>query len=142
MAVHGYTWQYMTIHGCTWLYIAVHGYTWLYMAIHGCTWLSMAVHGYPWLYMDSIPKVIEKRFPFKLFYRSACSQELLDYLVVHIGRGQNFLKLTEDIMSMHFRKFSQCTSSNCDSIDVNGFYASPVYSIPSNDQLMHIFPVY
>ena len=92
--------------------------------------------------LGSIPEVMEKRFPFKLYYRSACSQELLDYLVVHIGRGQNFLELTEDILSMHFRKFSQCTSSNCDSIDVNGFYASPVYSIPSNDQLMHIFLAY
>ena len=92
--------------------------------------------------LGSIPEVMEKRFPFKLYYRSACSQELLDYLVVHIGRGQNFLELTKDILSMHFRKFSQCTSSNCDSIDVNGFYASPVYSIPRNDQLMHIFLAY
>lgn len=91
--------------------------------------------------LENIPKAIENRFPFKLHYRSACSQELLDYLVVHIGRGQNFLELTEDIMSMHFRKFSQCTS-NCDSIDLNGFYTSPVYSTPSNDQLMHIFLAY
>ena len=45
-------------------------------------------------------------------------------------------------MSMHFRKFLQCSSSNCDAMDLNGFYASPVYSTPSNDQLMHIFLAY
>lgn len=95
--------------------------------------------------LESIPQAIEKRFPFKLYYRTACSQELLDYLVVHIGRGQNFLELTEDIMSMHFRKFSLCTSSNYESIepiDLNKFYASLLYSAPSNDQLMHIFLSY
>ena len=35
-----------------------------------------------------------------------------------------------------------CTSSKCDSIDLNEFYASPIYSTPSNDQLMHIFLAY
>ena len=92
--------------------------------------------------LESIPKIIEDRFPFKLCYRTACSADLMDYLVVHIGRGQNFLELTEDIMSMHFRKFSQCRSADCDSVDLNEFYSSPIYSTPSNDQVMHFYLAY
>ena len=92
--------------------------------------------------LRSIPRTIENSFPFQLSHRTACSQELLDYLVVHIGRGQNFLELTEDIMSMHFRKFLQSRSPDCDSVDLNEFYTSPLYSVPSNDQLMHIFLAY
>ena len=33
----------------------------------------------------------------KLFYRSACTKDLLDYVVTHIGRGQNFLELSDNI---------------------------------------------
>ena len=53
-----------------------------------------------------------------------------------------FLELTEDIMSMHFRKFTHCRSADCDSVDLNEFYTSPLYSTPSNDQLMHIYLAY
>ena len=67
--------------------------------------------------LHSIPKAIEDKFPFKLCYRTAFPQDLLDYLVVHVGRGQNFLELSEDIMSMHFRTYSHCVSPDCESFN-------------------------
>ena len=82
-----------------------------------------------------LPPEAAQQFPVKLFYRSACSQDLLDYLIVHIGRGHNFLELAEDIASLHFRAFSHQNPS----LNENEYYNNVIYSSPSNDQLMHVF---
>ena len=89
--------------------------------------------------LESLPRDLKIKFPFKLYYRSACSQGLLDYLIVHIGRGHNFLELAEDIASLNFGAFLQLHQ---DSADDNAFYSSLVYSSPSNDQLMYMFLAY
>ena len=89
--------------------------------------------------LQSLPRDLEMKFPFKLYYRSACSQDLLDYVIVHIGRGQTFLELAEDITAINFRKFLQLHK---DSADEDAFYNSTLYSSPSNDQLMHMFMAY
>jgi hypothetical protein len=86
-----------------------------------------------------LPSEITQKFPFKLFYRSACSIDLLDYVIVHIGRGHNFLELSEDIASLNFRTFIRHSSI---SNDENEYYSNTMYSSPSNDQLMHIFLSY
>lgn len=84
------------------------------------------------------PEIIQK-IPFKLFYRSACSLDLLDYVIVHIGRGHNFMELSEDIASINFRAFCYHRSI---ATDENEYYSNSMYSSPSNDQLMHIFLAY
>ena len=84
------------------------------------------------------PKIFEQ-FPFKLFYRSACSQNLLDYVIVHIGRGHNFLELAEDIASLNFRAFIHHSSHLFDESD---YYSNILYTSPSNDQLMYMFLAY
>ena len=89
--------------------------------------------------LNIIPITIKEKFPIKLLYRSACSQGLLDYVLTHIGRGQNFLELSEDIGSMNFKAFIR---NNRGSISSSAFYDSIIYSYPSNDQLMHIFLSY
>ena len=76
-----------------------------------------------------------RQFPIKLFCWSACSQDLLDYLIVHIGRGHNFLELAEDIASLHFKAFSHQNPS----LNENEYYNNIIYSSPSNDQPMHVF---
>lgn len=86
--------------------------------------------------LECIPQELNDKFPVKIFYRTACSKDLLDYVVTHIGRGQNFLELAEDIASMNFRAFVR---NNKERIDPNTFYESVLYSFPSNDQLMHMF---
>ena len=87
-----------------------------------------------------LPPHLSQQFPFKLFYRSACSQDLMDYVIVHIGRGHNFLELAEDIASLNFRAFSHQHRGN--SHDADEYYANIVYGSPSNDQLMYIFLAY
>ena len=87
-----------------------------------------------------LPPHLSQQFPFKLFYRSACSQDLLDYVIVHIGRGHNFLELAEDIASLNFRAFSLQHRGN--SHDADEYYANIIYGSPNNDQLMYIFLAY
>ena len=57
--------------------------------------------------LESLPRYLKIKFPFKLYHCLACSQGLLDYLIVHIGRGHNFLELAEDIASLNFWAFLQ-----------------------------------
>jgi len=87
-----------------------------------------------------LPPHLSQQFPLKLFYRSACSQELLDYVIVHIGRGHNFLELAEDIACLNFRAFSNQHRGH--SLDADEYYTNIIYSSPSNDQLMYIFLAY
>lgn len=47
--------------------------------------------------LNVVPLTIKERFPIKLFYRSTCTKDLLDYVVTHIGHGQNSLELLENI---------------------------------------------
>ncbi|XP_032218510.1 uncharacterized protein LOC5518042, partial [Nematostella vectensis] len=90
--------------------------------------------------LKCLPRDVTVKFPIKLFYRSACSQALLDYIIVHIGRGQTFLELTEDISSMNFRSYTQLKDGANGS--VGSFHNSEVYSFPSNDHLMYMFLAY
>ena len=85
------------------------------------------------------PKKISEQFPFKLFYRSAFSQNLPDYVIIHIGRGHNFLELAEDIASLNFRAYIHHSSHP---IDESEYYSNILYTSPSNDQLMYMFLAY
>ena len=89
--------------------------------------------------LNVVPRTIKEKFPIKLFYRPACTKDLRDYVVTHIGRGQNFLELSENIGSMNFQAFIR---NHKDSIDPNTFYDRILYSYPSNEQLMHMFLSY
>lgn len=88
--------------------------------------------------LNALPDNIREKLPFKMFYRSACTLDLLDYLIVHIGRGHTFLEMSEDIASMNFRAFAR--KHHGDNLD--HYYESIIYSIPSNDQLMFMFLAY
>ncbi|XP_078371346.1 uncharacterized protein LOC144654994 [Oculina patagonica] len=89
------------------------------------------------LVFESIPTAIKKKFPIKLFYLSAFSRDLIDYVVTHIGRGQSFLELAEDIASINFKTFVHNSEEGTDS--KTSVYEKELYSFPSNDQLMHMF---
>ena len=126
----------------------LHGNIVLVQAIYRCSYkspdASSSKHEYhsasPEI-LASLPSRISQQFPLKLSYRSACSQNLLDYLIVHIGRGHNFLELAEDIASIDFRAFMQHGHSG-PPFDENEYYTNIMYSYPSNDQLMYIFLAY
>ena len=85
--------------------------------------------------LENISQVLKDEFPVKAFYRTARSKDLLDFVVTHIGRGQNFLELAADIASMNFKAFVR---NNKGRIDSNTFYERVMYSFLSNEQLMHM----
>lgn len=68
--------------------------------------------------LNVVPLTIKERFPIKLFYRSTCTKDLLDYVMTHIGHGQNSLELSENIGSMNFEAFIR---NHKDSLDLNNF---------------------
>ena len=124
----------------------LHGNIILVQAIYRCKYnlpdASSVGHEYHSASNEIMQKVgveVSKKFPIKLFYKSACSFELLDYIIVHIGRGHNFMELSEDISSINFRSFFRNHALDVDKCD---FYSNVIYSFPSNDQLMHIFLAY
>lgn len=89
--------------------------------------------------IQNFPEDVMMKFPIKMFHQCACTKDMLDYLVVHIGRGQTFMELAEDILSMNFAKYLELHKNTaCEDL----FYNSLVYSSPSNDLLMHMFLVY
>lgn len=86
--------------------------------------------------LENINPETAKKFPARLFYRSACSLELPDYVIVHIGRGHNFQELKENIASI---KFCDFLSHHTQSDDESNFHSNLVYSPSNSDQLKHIF---
>ena len=111
----------------------------LVQAIYRCPYNRHEYHSASSEILEVLPPRIARQFPFKLFYRSACLQDLLDYLIVHIGRGHNFLELAELIANINFRGFYRQSSLP---LDENEYYESTIYSSPSSDQLMYIFLTY
>ena len=95
--------------------------------------------------LDIIPKRILKQLPIILHYRSAFTTDLRDDILTNIELGQNFLKISERLASLNFRKFQQRFSvrdptdnGNCEEL----FYQNILYSFPSNDKLMQFFLEY
>ena len=86
-----------------------------------------------------LPTEIAKQFPFKLFYRSAFSKDLLDYIIVHIGGGHTFNELAQNIGSLNFRAYMRHGNSLAGDTE---FYTNTIYSNPSSDQLMYVFLAY
>ena len=92
--------------------------------------------------LDIVPKRFIRQIPIILHYRSAFTTDLRDDIWTNIELGQNFLKISERLASLNFRKFQQRfsihDSENRDNIE-ESFYSSILYSFPSNDKLMQIF---
>ena len=65
--------------------------------------------------LENVSQVLKDKFPVKAFYRTECSKDLLDYVVTHIGREQNFLELAADIASMNFKAFVRNKKGSIDS---------------------------
>ncbi len=92
--------------------------------------------------LDIIPTRFLRQFPIILHYRSAFTTDLRDDIWTNIELGQNFLKISERLASLNFRKFQQRLSAhdsnNLDNMQ-EAFYSNILYSFPSNDKLMQIF---
>jgi hypothetical protein len=92
--------------------------------------------------LDIIPRTFVRQLPIILHYRSAFTADLLDDIWTNIELGQNFLKISERMASLNFRKFQQRLSlqdsDHRDNVE-ESFYSNILYSFPSNDKLMQIF---
>lgn len=100
--------------------------------------------------LQSIPRLYRDNcFPFVMFYKSACTKELLDLLETQILQGVSFLKVSEGLAALNFKEFStrlECYSlfsgsspSEPDKDIYDRFYSDMLYSFPCNDNLIRIF---
>lgn len=87
--------------------------------------------------LDIIPKTFLSQFPVILHHRSAFPTDLLDDIWTNVELGQNFLKISERLASLNFRKYQRRCALR-DNIE-ESFYTDKLYSFPSNDKIMHIF---
>ena len=87
--------------------------------------------------LDMMPKTAIRQLPIILHHRSVFTIDLLYDIWMNTELGQNFLKISEQLASLNFRKYQQIFTL-CDNIE-KSFYADILYSFPSNDQLMQIF---
>ena len=93
--------------------------------------------------LNQIPKVYGLGcFPIVLFHKSACTNNLVDFVETQILQGVSFLKICEGIASFNFKEFKECMRcyslsqasqlpgylENCDR-----FYSDSVHSVPGNN---------
>jgi len=88
--------------------------------------------------VDLLPSPIKDSFPFRMSNRSACSNRLLDYLIMSLTMGHSFLDITESILDMIYCAFYHIHGTD----SMASFHESSLYSSPSNDKLMQIFLCY
>jgi hypothetical protein len=53
--------------------------------------------------MQQLPSFARQSFPFEIHFKSAVSRQLLDYLLVQVQQGTNFMKICQ----------GQCRISSC-----------------------------
>lgn len=99
--------------------------------------------------LNSIPPIYSHNiFPIVLFYKSACTKELVDFVEMQILQGVSFLKISEGLAALNFKEFCESyerfslvssLSAPPDDEVYDRFYNDIIYSFPSNDFLMHLF---
>ena len=99
--------------------------------------------------LKQIPKVYRMCcFPIVMLRRSACTNDLVDFIETEILQGISFLKICEGIAALNFKEFkerSRCLSlsqaaplpdSQC---QWDSFYEDQIYSFPGNNKITEIF---
>jgi hypothetical protein len=113
------------------------------MAPRGSSWPKHSFLSASKAILDRIPSRLSENFPVVLHFRSAFTVDLQDDIWTNMELGQNFLKISERLASLNFRKFHQRIAQQAGDNNVNehleSFYSNVLYSFPSNDKLMHIF---
>lgn len=83
-----------------------------------------------------------------MFYRTACTKELLDLVETQILQSVSYLKTCEVLATLNFKEFCErveryalfLTFSDVDNRELyEQFYSDPMSLFPSNDMLMYIF---
>ncbi|XP_046840723.1 uncharacterized protein LOC124434843 isoform X2 [Xenia sp. Carnegie-2017] len=97
--------------------------------------------------MQMLPTYARQSFPIEIHFKSAISRQLLDYLLIQVQQGTNFMKICQGIGSLNFREyiarhFNQPNREGSSEDIESAFYQNFLYSFPSNDKLMHLFLSY
>ena len=82
-----------------------------------------------------------------IFQRCGVSKAMVHFFDIQILEGVSFLKISEGLASLNYRQylqrrriyFSARKGNMCSVPDIAEFHNNPLYSFPSNDQIMKIF---
>ena len=94
--------------------------------------------------MQLLPAYIRQALPIEVHFKSALSRNLLDYVLIQIQQGTNFVRTCQAIGSLNYRAYVAChtyqpqTPRTSQELE-DDFYEDVLYSFPSNDKLMHLF---
>lgn len=88
--------------------------------------------------MKSMPQSISSLLPFKLYYRSCCTKEILSLVETLVLEGVNFLQISNMIAAVNYKAFSESSFSASTS---NDFYDDMMSSFPSDKHAsyLHVF---
>ena len=94
-----------------------------------------------------LPGYIQEFFPLEIFQRCGVSKAMVHFFDIQILEGVSFLKISEGLASLNYRQylqrkriyFSARKGNMCSVPDIAEFHNNPLYSFPSNDQIMKIF---
>lgn len=102
--------------------------------------------------MKSAPPFLLSAFPFKIYHRSACTKQLLEYTGCLVSGGVNFLKISETIASMNYKAychrggiyltslFAENTGSSSETRSfLDDFYSDVLFSFPSANFLIYMY---
>lgn len=94
--------------------------------------------------MQILPGYIRESLPIEVHFKCALSRQLLDYVLVQIQQGTNFIRICQGIGSLNFREYVTRHAYQPHNIQRSqdlekDFYEDVLYSFPSNDKLMHLF---
>lgn len=96
--------------------------------------------------MECLRKSISNLFPIKKYHKSCCTTDLVNLVETLVLEGNNFLKISEIIVNLNLREFSERNkrfqSSCCQSPSNEKcitFYEDVLFSFPSDIQLIRIY---
>ena len=103
--------------------------------------------------MEHLPVSISNLFPFKNYYKSSCTMDIIHLVETLVLEGNNFLQISEIIANLNFRELSErnkrflsCLSSKQTSGTGNitdkeriTFYEDLIFSFPSDSQLIKVY---
>lgn len=86
-------------------------------------------------------------FPIVMFYKSACTKQLINLVETQTLQGVNFLSICGGLAALNFKEFNErvaCfslsqTSPNETQTLTERFYSDSLYAFPGNKKLMEIF---
>lgn len=97
--------------------------------------------------MYCLPKTRRCLMPVRIFYRSACTLRLIDFIFEWVGHGVNFLQIVDSIANLNYRTYLRrlshflVTLSECNQsvAQHNDFERSELFGFPSKDKIIQIF---